>query len=176
MNDEQEAFEKALTEYPGIVMKHVARDFWKLALDYVKSEQEPVGEIQLEDMGRPFNALQVRVHFYKEVPPTGTKLFAHLAPAQPAVVCKGISKSGCNYLAQCDTVCNKCGEIHAHHQMVAMTEAQPAVVQQLEKALTYCRQKIAYMQAHGEWYSPGRAIEMADEALAALKAVKENGV
>lgn len=37
---------------------------------------------------------------------------------------------------------------------------------ELLEALKYCRNKIAYMQAHGEWYSPGRAIEMADAAIA----------
>ena len=37
---------------------------------------------------------------------------------------------------------------------------------ELLEALKYCRNKIAYMQAHGEWYSPGRAIEMADVAIA----------
>lgn len=36
-------------------------------------------------------------------------------------------------------------------------------------ALQYCRQKIAYMQANGEWYSPGRAIEKADEAIIVIK-------
>ena len=40
----------------------------------------------------------------------------------------------------------------------------------LAEALRYCREKIAYMTAHGEWYSPGRAIEKADEALAAYEA------
>jgi hypothetical protein len=42
-------------------------------------------------------------------------------PARP--LCKGIPRRGCNYLAPCDTVCNKCGEIHHHHQMVAQFEA-----------------------------------------------------
>jgi hypothetical protein len=37
---------------------------------------------------------------------------------------------------------------------------------ELVEALTYCRQKIEYMMLHGEWYSPGRATEMADAALA----------
>ena len=43
---------------------------------------------------------------------------------------------------------------------------------ELVEALKYCRQKIAYMTEHGEWYSPGRAIEKADAALA--KATGEN--
>ena len=38
-------------------------------------EQEPVGEITAEDMGRPFNAIRIGTHFYKEVPPVGTKLY-----------------------------------------------------------------------------------------------------
>lgn len=37
---------------------------------------------------------------------------------------------------------------------------------ELLEALKYCRQKIAYMPAHGEWYSSGRAIEMPDSAIA----------
>jgi hypothetical protein len=37
---------------------------------------------------------------------------------------------------------------------------------ELVEALRYCRQKIAYMTTHGEWYSPGSAIEKADAALA----------
>jgi hypothetical protein len=41
-----------------------------------------------------------------------------------------------------------------------------AAAPDLLEALKYCRQKIAYMQTHGEWYSPGRAIEMADTAIA----------
>jgi hypothetical protein len=44
-----------------------------------------------------------------------------------------------------------------------------AVNAQLLEALKYCRQKIAYMQTNGEWYSPGRAIDMADAAIAAAK-------
>lgn len=42
--------------------------------------QEPVGEIQIEDMGQPFNAMRVRVHFYKEVPQVGAKIYTE-APA-----------------------------------------------------------------------------------------------
>ena len=37
---------------------------------------------------------------------------------------------------------------------------------ELLEALKYCRNKIAYMQEHGEWYSPERAIEKADAAIA----------
>ena len=44
-----------------------------------------------------------------------------------------------------------------------------AAAPELLEALKYCRNKIAYMQAHGEWYSPGRAIEMADAAIAKAK-------
>jgi hypothetical protein len=40
---------------------------------------------------------------------------------------------------------------------------------QLLEALEYCRQKLEYAQTNGEWYSPGRAIDMADAAIAAAK-------
>ena len=44
---------------------------------------------------------------------------------------------------------------------------------ELVEVLKYCRQKIAYMTEHGEWYSPGRAIEMADAAIdATMKEMK----
>jgi hypothetical protein len=39
---------------------------------------EPIGEIQVEQMGRPFNAGKVVLHFYGEPPPVGTKLYAAL--------------------------------------------------------------------------------------------------
>jgi len=39
--------------------------------------------------------------------------------------CKGIPRPGCNYLAPCDTSCNKCGEIHHHYQMVAALASKP---------------------------------------------------
>jgi hypothetical protein len=43
------------------------------------------------------------------------------------------------------------------------------LVDELVEALNYCKQKIGYMTTHGEWYSPGRAIEKADSALAKLE-------
>jgi hypothetical protein len=33
--------------------------------------------------------------------------------------CKGIPRPGCNYLATCNTVCNKCGKVHAVQESVA---------------------------------------------------------
>lgn len=43
---------------------------------------EAVGEISLDDMGKPFNAMSVRVHFYAKVPEIGTKIYLHPAPKQ----------------------------------------------------------------------------------------------
>lgn len=48
---------------------------------------EVVAEVSCEDMGKPFNAMQIRVHFTKEVPPVGTQLVA-LASAQAAVAAR----------------------------------------------------------------------------------------
>ena len=53
------------------------------ALAEQPAQQEPVGEIIAEDMGRPFNAIRIGTHFYKEVPPVGTKLYT-TPQAQPA--------------------------------------------------------------------------------------------
>ena len=41
------------------------------------------------------------------------------------------------------------------------------------QVLKYCRQKISYMMTHGEWYSPGRVIEMTDSVIE--KVSKRNG-
>lgn len=46
-------------------------------------EPEPVGEIQVEDMGRPFNAMRVTTHFYKEIPPVGTLLYTSPPKREP---------------------------------------------------------------------------------------------
>jgi ribosomal protein L32 len=56
-------------------------------------------------------------------------------------LCKGIPRRGCNYLAPCDTVCNKCGKVHAHHQMVAQFQAAQEE-----------QEPVAYRHSHdGEW-------------------------
>lgn len=44
---------------------------------------EPVGEITAEDMGRPFNAIRIGTHFYKEIPPVGTKLYTSPPASKP---------------------------------------------------------------------------------------------
>ena len=48
---------------------------------------EVVAEVTCEDMGKPFNAMQIRVHFTKDVPPVGTQ-FVTLASAQAAVAAR----------------------------------------------------------------------------------------
>jgi hypothetical protein len=37
---------------------------------------------------------------------------------------------------------------------------------ELLEALKHCRQKMAHMIAHGEWYTPETAIDLADTAIA----------
>jgi len=37
---------------------------------------------------------------------------------------------------------------------------------ELLEALKHCRQKMAHMIAHGEWYTPETAIDLADAAIA----------
>ena len=48
-----------------------------------KDDQEPVAEITADDMGRPFNAIRIGAHFYKEIPPVGTKLYIAPPERQP---------------------------------------------------------------------------------------------
>jgi len=42
-----------------------------------------------------------------------TPLFAHPPALTTQKVCHGIPRIGCNYLAECDSICNKCGQLHA---------------------------------------------------------------
>jgi hypothetical protein len=49
------------------------------------SVQEPVGEVVIESMGvRGSDAMRVRMHFYKEIPPVGSKIYT--TPPAPAPV------------------------------------------------------------------------------------------
>jgi hypothetical protein len=72
------------------------------------------------------------------------------APPLPAPQCKGIPRKGCNYLAACDRLCNKCGKVHHHHQMVAqfnapqpepLTDAQ--IDERIDAAVAEERERIA---------------------------------
>lgn len=51
----------------------------ELAAELASQEDEPVAEIVCEDLGSPFNAAQIRAHFYSAVPPRGTKLYTRPA-------------------------------------------------------------------------------------------------
>jgi len=54
-----------------------------------------------------------------------TAIYTHTAPAPTTQkVCHGIPRIGCNYLAECGTVCNKCGKVHLGVHMPA-PDAQP---------------------------------------------------
>jgi hypothetical protein len=45
--------------------------------------QEPVGEVVVESMGvRGADAMRVRMHFYKEIPPVGSKIYTTPPAAQ----------------------------------------------------------------------------------------------
>ena len=57
----------------------------KVLRQALETEQEPVAEIQTEDMGKPFNAIRVTAHFYAEVPAVGTKLYK--APPKRDLTC-----------------------------------------------------------------------------------------
>ncbi len=47
------------------------------------SVQEPVGEVVIESMGvRGSDAMRVRMHFYKEIPPVGSKIYTTPPAAQ----------------------------------------------------------------------------------------------
>ena len=62
-------------------------------------------------------------------------------------------------------ICIRTTENTTGHRHLAANVRLIASAPDLLDALAYCRAKIAYMQSHGEWYSPGRAIEKADAAI-----------
>jgi hypothetical protein len=67
--------------YPGIGFAITA-----ITQDQTQTAQEPVGEVVVESMGvRGSDAMRVRMHFYKEIPPVGSKIYTTQPAAQPAV-------------------------------------------------------------------------------------------
>jgi hypothetical protein len=57
-------------------------------------EPTPVAVIVAEDMGRPFNAMQIRTHFYSKVPPIGTQLYTHPALIAERDTLRAAAKQG----------------------------------------------------------------------------------
>jgi hypothetical protein len=63
----------------------------------------------------------------------------------------------------------RCAEVQEVEKYAAANRRFAKINAQLLEALKYCRQKLEYAQTNREWYSPGRAIDMADAAIAAAK-------
>lgn len=56
----------------------------KRVAETAKNKHEPVAEIVLESMGVPgSDAMRARIHFFKNIPPPGTKLYREAAPRVP---------------------------------------------------------------------------------------------
>ena len=82
MKQALEALESDPITHAGLVNRKQAITALRQALE---TKQEPVAEIQTEDMGKPFNAIRVTAHFYAEVPAVGTKLYK--APPKRDLTC-----------------------------------------------------------------------------------------
>ena len=64
--------------------------------------------------------------------------YAHPPKAEPAPkACRGIPRVGCNYLAECETVCNKCGNLHAVHFIPKAEPAPELPMDALELAILF---------------------------------------
>jgi hypothetical protein len=116
-----------LADYEGPMEQAITA--LKAALEQPEQEQaEPVAYayhpctfILIEALKESPNGKEVLAKWDEARAKVDTLRAALEQPARP--LCKGIPRRGCNYLAPCDTVCNKCGEIHHHHQMVAQFQA-----------------------------------------------------
>ncbi|CAN7480498.1 hypothetical protein LJR074_003247 [Acidovorax sp. LjRoot74] len=67
----------------------------------------------LDGQGYTDNEVRQLAHFWLSARAPADSV---TAPASGVVVqpsCPGIPRPGCNYLAQCESVCNKCGKLHS---------------------------------------------------------------
>ena len=60
-----------------------------------------------------------------------TPLFDHPPALTTQKVCHGIPRIGCNYLAECDSICNKCGQLHAV-QFIPQAPTTPLTDEQID--------------------------------------------
>lgn len=80
----------------------------------------------------------------------------------PKTACKGIPRVGCNYLAECDSVCNKCGEVHAAHLIPGVGFPAPVERVQLSESVI-----LALLSEHyGARRYAGRFIDFARAVIA----------
>ena len=102
MSKKDEALKLALealnrNDYLGWQTNIHVRDAIREALaEQPAQQQEPAAEITAEDMGRPFNAIRIGTHFYKEVPPVGTKLYTSPPASKPWVGLTDEDLAGCD--------------------------------------------------------------------------------
>lgn len=77
-----------------------------------REAQEPVAEIRTEDVGHPYNAMRVAVHFFSEVPPVGTKFYtappSREVPVEWVEVMRGLVECARDELVRCEGM--KCRE------------------------------------------------------------------
>lgn len=67
-------------------IRRITRATFRLATPPAAPVQEPAGEIIAVPMGLDGDEIQLRTHFYQEIPPVGTKVYYTTPPAQPAPV------------------------------------------------------------------------------------------
>ena len=93
---------------PGSIAWHVLRAITtcREALAQ-KDEHEPVAEITADDMGRPFNAIRIGAHFYKEIPPVGTNSTSHRPSASRTTLTALYLSTGTARQAQSDPYTRK---------------------------------------------------------------------
>lgn len=92
--------------------------------------------------------------------------------------CGGIPRKGCNYLAQCNHVCNKCGEVHSLHQLqTIISGAQQAAaakeVQGEESRIVECAKRLvehADFQLGGCLSADSKSKDIPSKAVSKVKA------
>lgn len=103
----------------GMMNEAMARAAWKAAYDECEQKYKPALDIWFEKTDwMQAQAGELGMHKADALKKRIDDLTAEVERLKQHA-CKGIPRTGCNYLADCDRVCNKCGKVHNHDQMVA---------------------------------------------------------
>lgn len=148
-------------------------DAWQAALVHARQQSEPVksavykiaAKLAMGEPMRPLNAVldtgkspyQRTCNAAEECADRLRVIAMHLRNAVDAAppagkICHGIPRPDCHYMAECGTVCNKCGKVHSANLLINMADAAP--VQQRELTADECTALDAALMASAKRIAP----------------------